>query len=828
MKKLLHFFVFFSLANSSIFAFGQGANCGSADPFCTGTTYTFPNNTGVADLGSMDCLGSSPNPAWYYLQIASPGNLDIFISQVNTSGVGIDVDFDLWGPFTSVAAGCTALPSSSSIDCSYSTSPTETANIVGAATGEFYLLLLTNYSNQPGTITFSQTGGLGTTDCSILCSSPNASAGAPLTLTCTIPSVTLAGNSTTAGVTYSWTGPGGFTSSAQNPTVTTAGTYTVTVTDPANAACPSTATQVVNASVGVPNISTGSTLTLTCTTSSVNLTGGSTTGGVTYSWSGPGGYSSTSASPTGITVAGTYTLIVTDPSSSCTATSTQLVSTNTTPPNASAGTIQTLTCTVLSVSLSGLSTTPGTSFSWTGPGGFTSSVQNPTGVSASGIYSVTVTDPANGCTSTSTQNIISNTTVPDIGGTGTSLTLTCVPPTLNLLGTSVTPGVTYNWSGPGGFSSSTPGATVSVAGTYTLTITDPVNGCTSTGIVTINPSVGPPNASVGSTQTLTCIVTSLNLSASSTTSAVTYNWTGSGIVSGGTTTTPTVNTSGTYTVTITDPSNGCTSTAIQTVNTNTTPPIANAGADLLLSCTVTTISLDGSGSSTGANYTYSWTTSGGSVVSGATTISPAAGLPGNYTVTVTDITNGCTSTDNVTVTGDILPVASFTATPTIGLAPLVVDFTNVSTGAVSYVWNFGDGSSSVIFDPSNTYNTLGDYTITLTAMNSSGCTDTYSITIHVDQLSLLTIPNVFTPNGDGENDIFRPIIAENLSGFKATIFDRWGLKIYEWADVNSGWNGQTKSGAPANDGTYYYIINGGGVDGKEYIYNGYLQLLRVK
>jgi len=155
------------------------------------------------------------------------------------------------GPFTSTSVGCTSISSgTSSIDCSYSTSATEVANIIGATTGEFYLLLLTNYSNQPGTITFSQTGGTGTTDCSVLCAPPNATAGAAQTLTCAITSVTLSGNSTTPGVSYSWTGPGGFTSSLQNPTVSAAGTYTVTVSDPANAGCPSTATQVVNPATG--------------------------------------------------------------------------------------------------------------------------------------------------------------------------------------------------------------------------------------------------------------------------------------------------------------------------------------------------------------------------------------------------------------------------------------------------------------------------------------------------------------------------------------------------------------------------------------------------
>jgi len=96
MKKIFLVFVLFLTLALSTRVAAQGTNCGSADPFCTGTTYVFPNNTGVPDSGPMDCLGSSPNPAWYYLQIANPGNLDITINQTNTSGVGIDVDFDLW------------------------------------------------------------------------------------------------------------------------------------------------------------------------------------------------------------------------------------------------------------------------------------------------------------------------------------------------------------------------------------------------------------------------------------------------------------------------------------------------------------------------------------------------------------------------------------------------------------------------------------------------------------------------------------------------------------------------------------------------------------
>ena len=177
--KLFLLLTFLTFAISSTVLAGGGGGCttapstipggcAGADPFCTGTTYTFPNTTGTGNAGALNCLSTTPNPTWYYLQIATGGTIDIQINQTNTSGSGIDVDFALMGPYTSVAAGCSNPASGCVEDCSYSIDASETANITGAVAGEFYLLLLTNFANQAGTITFNQTGGTGSTDCSIL------------------------------------------------------------------------------------------------------------------------------------------------------------------------------------------------------------------------------------------------------------------------------------------------------------------------------------------------------------------------------------------------------------------------------------------------------------------------------------------------------------------------------------------------------------------------------------------------------------------------------------------------------------------------------------
>lgn len=148
------------------------AFCNGASPFCTGTTYNFPLNTGTSSEAgpAYGCLGTQPNPVWYFLQIDQPGNIDIHMQSTPSQ---LDVDFICWGPFTSATGACTAgLTAGNTVDCSYSSSYQEDCNISNALTGQFYMLLITNYSNQSTNVAFSQTNtgqaGAGTTDCSVM------------------------------------------------------------------------------------------------------------------------------------------------------------------------------------------------------------------------------------------------------------------------------------------------------------------------------------------------------------------------------------------------------------------------------------------------------------------------------------------------------------------------------------------------------------------------------------------------------------------------------------------------------------------------------------
>ena len=173
MKKnyvlLLLFFAFATKSFSQTLAPG----CGSALAFCAGTSSTglsFPNGTNVPSVGGYSCLGSQPNPAWYYLQISQSGNLTFNIRQFNTAGAPIDVDFIAWGPFTTApTCGTTNLNATTQVGCSYSSAATENFTITNAIIGQYYMVLMTNFANQAGNISLVQTGGSGATSCDIVC-----------------------------------------------------------------------------------------------------------------------------------------------------------------------------------------------------------------------------------------------------------------------------------------------------------------------------------------------------------------------------------------------------------------------------------------------------------------------------------------------------------------------------------------------------------------------------------------------------------------------------------------------------------------------------------
>ncbi|BCY28737.1 T9SS type B sorting domain-containing protein [Flavobacterium okayamense] len=178
MKKILLTLLLFS----SVLLFSQSPTCESASAICSGQggPYNNTNNTtpggNSSGYGTVNCLFSTPYPAWFYMQVGVSGSMDFTLVQTVSSG-NPDVDFALWGPFTSLNNYCDNLYGYSAgytgpnnvVDCSYSGSATETINIPGATAGQYYILLVTNYGQQPGSYTINQTGGTGSLSCEIVC-----------------------------------------------------------------------------------------------------------------------------------------------------------------------------------------------------------------------------------------------------------------------------------------------------------------------------------------------------------------------------------------------------------------------------------------------------------------------------------------------------------------------------------------------------------------------------------------------------------------------------------------------------------------------------------
>jgi gliding motility-associated-like protein len=502
------------------------------------------------------------------------------------------------------------------------------------------------------------------------------------------------------------------------------------------------------------------------------------------------------------------------------------------PATANAGS-DTAICAGTTLNVTGVVTgTTGLTWSSAGSGFFDSSTSASTiytpssadSLAGSVMIIVTSDDPAGACNAVADTMTLTINSLPDANA-GPDQSLTCITTSVVLNGSSTSTGTDFFWTGPSIVSGdSTANPVVSASGNYILAVTNN-NGCSTLDSAEILNNITVPDANAGTAQTLTCISNTVNLNGSSTTIGANFIWTGPGIISGDSTALPSVNTGGTYTVTVSDPSNGCTTTATVMVTDNTTPPVADAGPQQTLGCGITNAVLDGSASSSGTNITYNWTTTNGNIISGNTSTQATVDLNGLYTITVVNSDNGCFATDTISVIGAPGSIASFTADPTTGISPLTVNFTNTSTNANTYIWYFGDSTATSTFTDASYIYTAGTYTVTLVASNNSQCPDSAQAIIIVMDDFTFVIPNIFTPNGDDINDLFK-VTSTGLESLKANIYDRWGLKLYEWDGISGGWDGRTASGVICPDGTYYYLMTVIGLDGKERFFKGYFQLNR--
>jgi gliding motility-associated-like protein len=627
--------------------------------------------------------------------------------------------------------------STNSVVASFISTTATTVTSPALATGNYTLFVQINAPCGPIiTQTFNVSG-------SAVLSPSVATMCAGVGITTTLSLVSTSGF-TPAPTSYSWTGPGGFTASTPVTVNNNAavGIYTITAS---NGVCAGTGTvAVVAPSIFTPNITSTNVTCFNGSDGGASLTTitGTSTPPYSYNWSTSPPQNTSTANNL---IAGTYTLFVTD-SNACTFSNTVtitqpanvIVSPTNTGPYCVGNSIQ-------------LNVAAFTTYTWSGPGGYTSSSQNPLINNAQlvngGQYTVNISNAA-GCLYTGMTTVIVNP-----GPTPNIVTNSpiCVGDILNLTGTG---GNTYLWNGPNGFMSSvqTPTVianTVAYSGTYSLTIAD-INGCM--GSASVNVIVNPSP---------TATITAIN-------------------------------------------------------NTGCSPV-----------CTSFTVAGTGIVSA-------NWTMGDGSNDVGVTPALHCYTTPGIYTVSViaSDL-NGCTGSNTNTVEVYPVPIADFNHAP---IKPILnidqeVTFTDASWGAnvVSWNWYFMNTAqyTSVLQNPTFMYTEPGTYPVALVVKSDKGCMDTLVRPLVVGEDYGIYVPNAFTPNADGLNDIFQPK-GFGVVKYEINVYDRWGEKVYTTKNFDEGWNGtfQGRGNKIMEEGTYTWLINLTDVFGKSHELKGHVILMK--
>jgi gliding motility-associated-like protein/uncharacterized repeat protein (TIGR01451 family) len=568
----------------------------------------------------------------------------------------------------------------------------------------------------------------------------------------------------------------------------TAGNYTVTVTD-FNGCAISISSQITQPP---------SPVVITETISNVSCFGGNNgsiqvavVGGVpgySYNWS----TGSTSSSISTI-VAGNYDLTVTD-QNNCVYTESYAVSAPSAPLSFNFATIDNVcfggSSGSATVVISG-GTAPYTSLWDNSVSGI-----NYANLSA-GIYSFQATD-ANSCVLTESIEIFEPTLISLIDSVVSDVTCYAYSDgAINLTTAGGTAPFTYLWSS-GQTSEDVANLT---AGNYAVTITDANNCQRNFGFVLIQPPVLAAASSIDQPTCFGYADGTVFTTVIGGTAPFSFLW------NNGVTSADNVNISpGVYDVTVTD-NNNCSFT-LSTVLTQPAQIQVSFIADVLVGCDPLVVNLTNDSQE---HFSSNWTFGDGTDGVGNQIEHTFSG-EGCFDVNlqITDI-DGCTN--NVTYSDFICvletPDAEIGLSPNyVGIANPDVEITNLTSGADTYSWSFGDTEVYNYFQPGIvTYPTYvsDQYYVSLIAYNDNGCVDSTFRIINFDNSLVIYVPNAFTPDGDEFNNIFKPIFAAPVASYNLKIYNRWGEILFESNDTEVGWDG-TYNGTLVQDGVYTWDI----------------------
>jgi len=588
-----------------------------------------------------------------------------------------------------------------------------------------------------------------------------------------------AGLSAGGANTYSWTPALGLSATfganvIANPGTTTI--YSVTGIDANGCLSANTATVAV-----VTNpILTVNSLSL-CTGNPGQLT---VNGASQYSWLPATGLSSTTGGSVIVNPATTTIYTVTGTVGSCTAVATTTVTVNALPQ------VTASSATVCLGGAAAIAAGGALSYSWS------------TGVNTSGITVAPVTNTSytvvgsdvNGCVNLA----IAMVTVNSLPVVSVNSATICVGNTATLIATGAS---NYAWNPPTALNTGTGPLVFSNPLnniTYTVTGTDN-NNCRNTAVsnVIVNPlpvlQASSATVCAGSAATLTV------------SGAINYSWSPSTGLSSANSANPNAAPVATsiYTITGID-ANGCSAT----INTSVVVdplPVINIGPALTAGCAPVCVTFSNNAFSGGqCNWNFGDGTSSTSCTAPHCFTKPGTFNP-SYMVTDD---NGCTNSGTATVIVYPVPTADFYFDPQpVSVLSPEITFTNASFGAniISMNWNFGDATSSAQTNPVHEYAIAGSYAVQLIVSSDHGCKDTIIKIINIDEEISIYVPNAFSPNGDGVNEVFSAK-GEGIKEFHLYVYDRWGNKVFYTENMNSGWNGTYRTDEVVQEDVYVWKI----------------------
>ena len=213
-------------------------------------------------------------------------------------------------------------------------------------------------------------------------------------------------------------------------------------------------------------------------------------------------------------------------------------------------------------------------------------------------------------------------------------------------------------------------------------------------------------------------------------------------------------------------------------------------------------------------YTYAWDT-------GDTSASLLNLENGQFSVDISDA-NGCTINMLYAISANSFVEAAFTASESLGMRPLQVDFTNSSLGAHTYEWWVDSLGGFAGEDFNFEFTEVGIYEVMLVAFDTVwSCSDTQLFKITVEANPNISDPNVFTPNGDNFNDLFY-FEGEDLGEVLVSIYNRWGQEINNFQGIDQAWDGRNFNGELVSPGTYFYTLVAEDLSGRPFRRSGYV------